>query len=279
MGLLSQKRAVVAGVANRMSIAWGIAQALREQGADIAFLCLESNLRRVKKLAKELGSEIVIPCNVQKDDDIKNAFLHISDAFDGRLDILVHSIAYARIEDLGGEFIKVTRDGWNLAMDISAYSLVAFASYARPLMIASGGGSIIALTFAGGEKVVPGYNIMGVAKAALNMSVKYLSYDLGPDGIRINSIGPGPIRTLSSMMVEDFPNALELVKKHSPLLRNVDIRDINGSAVFLASDLSSGITGSIIKVSGGMDNVLAPSIPHPAIKRISNRHKPAEKIK
>ena len=277
MVLLDQKRAVVAGVANRMSIAWGIAQALHEQGADIAFLCLESNLRRVRKLAKELGSEIVIPCDVQKDDNIINAFQQISDAFDGRLDILVHSIAYARIGDLGGEFIKVTRDGWNLAMDISTYSQVAFANYARPLMIASGGGSIITLTFAGGEKVVPGYNIMGVAKAALNMSVKYLAYDLGPDGIRVNSIGPGPVKTLSSMMVEDFDNALTLVGDNSPLVRNITIEDVNGAAVFLASDLSSGITGLIMKVSGGMDIVLAPSIPHPALKRFPNRKKPAER--
>lgn len=272
MGLLNQKRAVVAGVANRMSIAWGIAQALHEQGADIAFLCLDSNLKRVGKLAKELGSGIVIPCNVQKDEDIQSAFQQISEVFDGRLDILVHAIAYAKIHDLGGEFIKVTRDGWNLALEISAYSLVAFARYARPLMTASGGGSIITLTFAGGEKVAPGYNIMGVAKAALNMSVKYLSYDLGPDGIRVNSIGPGPIKTLSSMMIDDFSNALELTEKHSPLLRNINIHDINGAAVFLASDLSSGLTGSIIKVDGGMDSVLAPSIPHPALKRIKDRN-------
>jgi len=279
MGLLKQKRAVVAGVANRMSIAWGIAQALHEQGADIAFLCLESNLRRVRKLARELGSEIVIPCDVQKDDHIINAFQQISDAFDGKLDIFVHAIAYARIEDLGGEFIKVTRDGWNLAMDISAYSLVAFAKYARPLMIASGGGSVITLTFAGGEKVAPGYNIMGIAKAALNMSVKYLAYDLGPDGIRVNSIGPGPVKTLSSMMVKDFDDALSLVSDHSPLVRNITTEDINGAAVFLASDLSSGVTGSIIKVGGGMDSVLAPSIPHPALKRLGNRNTSAESEK
>jgi enoyl-[acyl-carrier protein] reductase I len=277
MGLLNQKRAVVAGVANRMSIAWGIAQALHEQGAEIAFLCLESNLRRVQKLAKELSSEIVIPCDVQKDDDIRNAFQKISDSFDGKLDIFVHAIAFARIEELGGEFIKVTRDGWNLAMDISAYSIVAFARYARPLMIASGGGSIIALTFAGGEKVVPGYNIMGVAKAALNMSAKYLSYDLGPDGIRVNSIGSGPVRTLSSMMVKDFDNALTLVAEHSPLVRNITLEDINGAAVFLASNLSSGITGSMIQVGGGMDNVLAPSIPHPALKRFPDRNKPFQR--
>lgn len=264
--LLKNKTAVVAGVANKMSIGWGIGKALHEHGAKVAFMCLESNVRRVNKMAAEIGSDAVIPCNALDEHQISAAFQKIGDLFDGKLDIFIHSLAYAKIDDLNGEFISVSREGWNLALEVSAYSLVAYSRLARPLMKASGGGAIIALTHEGGEKVAPNYNIMGIAKAALNMTVKYLAYDLGHENIRVNAISPGPVKTLSSMMVKNFDNAMELNKNHSSLCRNITAEDINGAAVFLASDLSGGITGEIIKVTGGMSSILAPSIIHPMVQ-------------
>lgn len=266
MSILEGKKAVVAGVANKQSIAWIIAQALHAHGARIAFLCLESNLRRVKKLGRTVDSEIVFPCDVRKDEDIKNAFESISAEFDGTLDILVHSIAFANLDELGGDFVDVSRSGWNLALEISAYSLVAFAQCARQMMKAAGGGSIFTLTFLGGVLVSPGYNIMGVAKAALNASMRYLAYYLGPDNIRVNAISPGPIKTLSSIMVEDFERSMDLMEKQSPMLRNITPDDLAGTAIYLASELSSGITGTIIDLNSGINTVGAPSMNHPRIK-------------
>ena len=267
MRALEGKKAVIAGVANKQSIAWIISKALHEKGAQLAFLCLGSNLRRVKKLARQVDSEIVITCDVQKDEEIKNAFKVVNSEFDGSLDILVHAIAFANIVDLGGNFIEVSRSGWTLAIEISAYSLVAFARCVRPMMESAGGGSIITLTFGGGELVVQGYNIMGVAKAALNSTVRYLAYDLGPYNIRVNAISPGPVKTLSSLMIEDFETSINLSKTQSSLLRNLTQEDIAGTAIYLASELSSGITGSIIKLECGMDIVRAPSIEHRRINK------------
>ncbi len=256
MGLLDGKKTLVAGVANKKSIAWGIAQALHAHGAKLAFTCHETNLRRVKKLAPQVDSEIIIPCDVGRDEEIIQAFDHIGTAFDGKLDILVHSIAYANIDDLGGEFIRTSRSGWNLALDISAYSLVALVRCARPLMNKAEGGSIMTLTF-GDCKVVPGYNIMGVTKAALEVAVRYLAYDLGPENIRINAIGAGPIPTISSLAIEDFSVALRMMEEYSPLLRNISLEDVGKTAVYLASDLSNAVTGAVIKVDSGM-NILCP---------------------
>ena len=209
MGLLDGKKALVCGVTNKSSIGWGIAKALHAQGARMAFTCVESNVKRLKRLVPGLDSDIVIPCDVLKDEDIACAAETLQHAFQGRLDILVHSIACSNISDLGGEFIQVSRSGWNLALEASAYSLVALSRAFRPMMMASGcGGSIITLTFVGGRNVVQGYNIMGIAKSALNMSVKYLAYDLGPDRIRVNAMSAGPITTFSSMAVENFVTAL-----------------------------------------------------------------------
>lgn len=262
MGLLKGKKALVSGVANKNSIAWAIAQSLHREGAEIAFFCLENSTRRVTKLARQVDSNVIIPCDVQDDENIKAAFDDLGKAFDGKLDILVHSIAFANIDDLGGEFIKVTRSGWNLALEISAYSLVAFARYARPMMKAAGGGSIFTLTFGGGENVVPGYNIMGIAKAALNMSVEYLAYDLGPENIRVNAISSGPVKTLSSMVIEDFEVGLQLQADCSPLLRNTTSEDLGGTAVYLASDLSSGVTGAILDVDCGLHTLRPPAVKH-----------------
>jgi enoyl-[acyl-carrier protein] reductase I len=207
MGILEGKTALVSGVANRQSIAWGIARTLREEGARVALLCHPGPLKRVTKLAGEIGSELVVPCDVRSDENIEEAFRTVGTAFGGRMDILVHSIAYADIEDMGGEFIAVSRSGWNLALEVSAYSLVAFTRCARPLMKAAGGGSVVTISFLGGERVAPGYNVMGIAKAALESALRYLAYDLGPDNIRINAVSPGPIRTMSALVIESFEEA------------------------------------------------------------------------
>lgn len=267
MGLLDGKNALICGVANKKSIAWGIAQAFHAHGARLAFTCLENNVRRLNKLAPQVNSGIVIPCDVRKEEDIAHALDEVSATFDGKLDILVHAIAYANIDDLGGEFIGISKSGWSLALEVSAYSLIAFARYARPLMNAARGGSVITLTFSGGELVVPGYNIMGIAKAALNMSVRYLAYDLGPENIRVNAISAGPISTLSSLAVEEFDTALRMVEEYSPLLRNITLEDLGGTAVYLASHLSNSVTGMIINVDSGTKILCPPSVPHRRFKK------------
>ena len=265
MGLLDGKTALVSGVANAKSIAWGIAQSLHAQGARVGFTCLESTRRRVAKLAEEIGSDIVIPCDVSHDEDIARAFAEVGKAFDGKLDILVHSIAYARLEDLGGEFMKVTREGWRLALEVSAYSLVAMSRAARPLMKTSGG-SIITLSFAGGRKVVPSYNIMGVGKAALECAVRYLAYDLGPDKIRVNALSPGPIATMSSVVIDRFESAMNTIRTDSPMLECVTPEDVGNAVVFFGSDLSRLITGTILCIDSGVDILTIGAGPHPRAK-------------
>lgn len=263
MTLLKGKQALVSGVANRRSIAWGIAQAFHEHGARLAFTCVESARRRVGKLAAQLDSDLVFPCDVSKDEDIGRAFQQVARAFDGKLDVFVHSIAFARLEDLGGEFLAVTREGWRLALEISAYSLVAMARAARPLMKAAGGGSILTVSFAGARRVVRSYNVMGVAKAALESAVRYLAYDLGPDGIRVNALSPGPILTASSMVIDRFEESLENVRTHSPLLGCATQQDVANAAVFYAAEISKMITGSTLHVDSGMDILTAGAEPHP----------------
>lgn len=263
MGLLSGKRALVTGVANPRSIAWGVAQVFHEHGARVAFTCLDATQRRVAKLAAELGSDLVFPCDVGKDEDIARTFEEVGKAFDGKLDVLVHSIAHARLEDMSGEFLNVTREGWRLALDVSAYSLVAMARAVRPLMRAAGGGSIMTLSFAGGTRVAPGYNIMGIAKAALESAVRYLAYDLGPDGIRVNALSPGPIATVSGMVIQGFDHSLQSVTTHSPLLRSITSRDVGNAAAWYAADISSAVTGTTVSVDGGMGVLLPGSLAHP----------------
>lgn len=262
MRLLEGKKALIVGVANAQSIAWAIAKAFHQHGAQLAFTCVGGTMRRVKKLVPEVNSDIVLPCDVRKDEDIAAAFDQLSALWGGKLDILVHSVAYANLDDMGGEFIRVSREGWNLALDVSAYSLVALSRAARPLMRAAGGGSIFTLTFSASQRVVPGYNIMAVAKAALECSTRYLAYDLGPENIRVNALAPGPVRTMSSQVVEGFESAERLVAQHSPLLRNATLDEIAGSAVYLASPLSGGMTGDVLHVEAGMYSIAAPSIPH-----------------
>lgn len=262
-GLLADKKALVCGVANRNSIAWAVANAFRAQGADVALTCLEPSLKRVSKMSADAGFHRVFPCDVRHDESVAGAVAAAGSAFGGRLDILVHSLAFASPDDLGGEFIRTSRESWNVALDVSAYSLVAMTRCARPLFKAAGGGSVLAMTFIGSRSVVPGYNVMGVAKAALECAVRYLAYDLGPERIRVNGISPGPLRTASALMIEDFDRSLDLVANSAPLCRNLSAEEVANTAVFLASDLSSGITGSLLAPDAGMSTLAAPGIPHP----------------
>lgn len=267
MGLLDGKLALVSGVTNRTSIAWGIAEALHRHGARIVLTCLEGNLRRVRKLGPLVQAEGIIPCDVRNEGEIEGLFARVGELYQGKLDILVHSLAYADFADLGEAFLQLRREGWHTAIDVSAYSFVSMTRQAFPLMKASGGGSIMTLTYAGGEVVAPGYNVMAVAKAALEISVLYLAYELGPEKIRVNALSPGPIATPSAVVVEDFAAALQRYEIRSPLLRAITLEDIGGTAVYLASELSSGVTGTILKVDGGMHCVAPFADVHKAVRR------------
>jgi enoyl-[acyl-carrier protein] reductase I len=258
MGLLDGRRALVFGLANDHSIAWGIARALHEAGATLGFSSQESLIeRRVRPLAEQLGVTFVEPCDVQRDEDIAAVFDRWAAVHDG-LDILVHAVAFARREELEGEFIATSREGFLLAHDVSAYSLVALARAARPLM--RGGGSILTLTYYGAEKVVANYNVMGVAKASLEACVRYLAVDLGPDGIRVNAVSAGPIRTLSASGVKGFKKMHGRFKDISPLRTPLSIEDIGNAALYLCSDLSRAVTGEVLYVDGGYNIIGVPDL-------------------
>jgi enoyl-[acyl-carrier protein] reductase I len=263
MGLLDGKLALVSGVANARSIGWGIAQALHAQGARLAFTCVGPSRKRVVKLAAQVESDLVFPCDVSSDEEIVRAFAQVGQVFDGQLHVFVHSIAYARLEEMGGEFLRVTRDGWRLALETSAYSLVAMSRAARPLMKAAGGGAILTLSYVGGVQVAPSYNIMGVAKAALESSVRYLAYDLGPDNIRVNALSPGPIPTVSSMVIDGFEESVRSTACQTPMLRCPTVEDVGNAAVFYAADVSRMITGSTVYIDGGMNFLIAGAGAHP----------------
>ena len=257
MGLLEGKNALVFGVANDHSIAWGIAHALQAEGATLGFSSIESLIeKRVRPLATSIGSTFVEPCDVQSDADIERVFARWGETSD-RLDILVHALAFAKREDLAGGFIDTSRDGFALAMDVSAYSLVALARGARPYLHA--GSSVLTLTYYGSEKVVANYNVMGVAKAALEASVRYLAADVGPDGIRVNAISAGPIRTLAAAGIGGFKRMYGAFDEVAPLRSNISIEDVGRTAVYLASDLSSAVTGEVIYVDGGFNIVGVPT--------------------
>lgn len=250
MGLLDGRKGIIFGVANDKSIAWAIAKALSAEGAELAFTYAGEVLeKRVRPLAESLGSKIILPCDVTRDDQIQQVFDQIRAHF-GRLDILVHAIAFANREDLKGDYLNTSRDGFRLALDVSAYSLTALARHAASLMEGRPA-SIITLTYFGAEKVIPRYNVMGVAKAALEASVRYLAADLGPKGIRINAISAGPIRTLASAGISGFLEMLHHVEAKAPLRRNISLEDVAKTAVYLASDLASGVTGEVIYVDAG----------------------------
>ena len=256
MGLLEGKNALVFGVANDHSIAWGIAKALDAEGASVGFSSIESLIeKRVRPLAESIGSTFVEPCDVQSDADIERVFRRWGETSD-HLDILVHALAFAKREDLAGGFVDTSRDGFALAMDVSAYSLVALARGARPLL--RPGSSVLTLTYYGAEKVVSNYNVMGVAKAALEASVRYLAADLGPDGVRVNAISAGPIRTLAAAGIAGFKKMYGAFDDVAPLRSNISIEDVGKTAVYLVSDLSNAVTGEVIHVDGGFNIVGVP---------------------
>ena len=259
MKLLEGKKALIFGVANNRSIAWGIAKAFHDHGATLGFSYAIPQLeKRVKPLAAELGVEFVEMCNVTSDEQVDETFAKVQAHF-GTIDILVHAIAFANQSDLEGRFVNTSRDGFALAMDISAYSLVALSKRAAPLM--PDGGSVLTLTYYGAEKVVPYYNVMGVAKAALEASVRYLAADLGPDNIRVNAISAGPIKTLAAAGVSGFRKMLSYTEERAPLRRNVDQDEVGRTALWMCSDLGSGVTGEVVYVDAGYHILGMPEPP------------------
>jgi len=253
--MLDGKRGIVFGVANKRSLAWAIAKRVNEEGGRIALTYqgerLEENAR---ELAEQLTSPLVLPCDVARDEDITAVFQRIKEEF-GAIDFVVHGIAYALREELDGEYLGTSREGYRVSQDVSVYSLTAIAQRAAPLMEESGG-SILTLTYLGGERVVPGYNVMGVAKAALDMSVRYLAASLGPHNIRVNAISAGPVKTLASAGIGGFSKILEHMRNRAPLRRNIDQSEVADTALFLLSNMSRGITGEIIHVDCGY-NIMA----------------------
>ena len=247
--LLDGKRGLILGIANKRSIAWGIAQAVSREGARLAVTYQGERLKEnVDELARGLEDPVILPCDVSKDEDL-DALAASVEASLGGLDFVVHAVAYALREELDGEFLNTSREGYRLAQDISSYSLTALAKRVAPLM--QNGGSIVTLSYLGGERVVPHYNVMGVAKAALEMSVRYLANDLGPKGIRVNAISAGPIKTLAASGVHGLSKMLEYHRTHAPLRRNTDQEEVGDAGLFLISPLSRGITGEVIHVDGG----------------------------
>jgi enoyl-[acyl-carrier protein] reductase I len=250
MNLLTGKKFVIMGVANKRSIAWGIAQSLHAAGAELIFTYQGERLQEsVNELAESLGGKsLLVPCDVTSDSDIEAAFQSIQQTA-GTIHGLAHCIAFAKTEELQGDFVNTSREGYALAQDISAYSLVAIAKAAKDLMVE--GGSIVTLTYLGGERVIPNYNVMGVAKAALDSCVKYLAADLGKHNIRVNSISAGPIRTLAAKGISGFNTILKEIEEKAPLRRTIDQSEVGDAALFLMSHLSRGITGEIIHVDAG----------------------------
>lgn len=253
MPWLANKKAVVFGVANDHSIAWAIAQALHHEGAELALTYVGEGIeRRVRALAESLGVRVILPCDVTKDEDVAAVFAALRQEW-GRVDVVIHAVAFALREELKGRFIDTTRPGFHVALDVSAYSLVAIARNAEPLM--SAGSSLLTLTYFGAEKVLPNYNVMGVAKAALEACVRYLAWDLGPHGIRVNAISAGPVRTLSAAGITGFKAMLHHHAERAPLRRNVQPSEVAHAALYLCSDLGSGVTGEVVHVDGGYNIV------------------------
>ena len=250
--LLKDKKGLIFGVANNLSIAWGIAQEAAAQGATLGFTFLNEALeRRVRPLAESLKAPLILPCDAGNDEHIDAVFAAVDEHWGGQLDFVVHSIAYAEREDLQGRFVDTSRKGFATALETSAYSLVAIAQRAAQRM--ASGGSMITLTYHGSQQVVPNYNVMGVAKAALEASVRYLAADLGAQNIRVNAISAGPIKTLSAKGISGFSNMLKGSVEVVPLGRNIETSEVGKSAVFLLSDYSSGITGEVLYVDAGLN--------------------------
>ena len=255
MSLLEGKRALVVGVASNRSIAWGIAQAMHREGAELAFTYQNDKLKeRVEKFGAQLDSEIIVPCDVSEDSEIQKVFERLDDYWD-HFDILVHSVAYAPKEQLEGGYLEsVTREGFLMAHDISSYSFTALADAARPMMEGRNG-AMLTLSYIGAVRAMPNYNVMGVAKASLEANVRYMASSLGPEGIRVNAISAGPIRTLAASGIKGLRGFLSHVEEVSPLRRNVTIDEVGNAAAFLCSDYASAITGEITYVDCGYNSV------------------------
>jgi enoyl-[acyl-carrier protein] reductase I len=255
MGLLEGRTGIVFGVANKRSLAWAIAQSLSREGMRLAFTYQGERLREgVESLANTLPESVILPCDVTNDADIDSVFAQVGERF-GRLDALIHSVAFAPREELEGDFINTSRDGFKTSHDISAYSLVALTRAALPLFEKTGSGSVVALTYYGAEKAVAGYNVMGVAKAALEASVRYLASNLGPRNIRVNAISAGPVNTLAARGIHGFTDMLKHHAEKAPMRRNVKLEEVGNAAAFLVSDWASGITGEVMFVDCGYNIV------------------------
>jgi enoyl-[acyl-carrier protein] reductase I len=255
-GRFEGKRGLVLGVANRRSIAWAIARRLADEGAELAFTFQGERIESgVRDLAGTVGSPLVTACDVRSDEDVARVFSEVADAFDGGLDLLVHSVAFAAAEDLEGRFTDTPRERFWLALDVSAYSLVSAAHAAEPLMETRGGGSILTMTYLGGERAVPHYNVMGVAKAALDASVRYLAWDLGQKNVRVNAISAGPVRTLAARSIAGFPTMEAIVEERAPLHRHIDADDVGGAAAYLLSEDARNVTGTTLYVDSGYHSV------------------------
>jgi enoyl-[acyl-carrier protein] reductase I len=254
MGFLSDKRALIVGLATDRSIAWGIAKAMHAQGAELAFAHIERMTDRVVPLAKQLGSDITFVMDVASDEEISRGFEHLKSRWDG-FDILVHAVAFAPREALTGNFIDATtREGFRIAHDISSYSLTALARAAQPFMHGRAG-AIVTLSYLGAMRSIPGYNVMGLAKASLEANVRFLAADMGPHGIRVNAISAGPIKTLSAAGIPGLRKMLSHVAATAPIKRNVTIEDVGNAAAFLSSDLAAGVSGEVLYVDGGYHTV------------------------
>jgi enoyl-[acyl-carrier protein] reductase I len=272
--LMQGKRGLIMGVANDRSIAWGIARALAAQGAEVAFTYQGEALeKRVRPLAESLGSRLVLPCDVTDDASVDAAFGAIRESWGG-MDFLVHAIGFANKEYLRGRYLDTPRDVFLQALDISAFSFVSVCQRAVPLM--KPGGSLLTMSYLGAERVTPHYNVMGVAKAALEASVRYLANDYGPEGIRVNAISAGPVRTLAGAGIADARLMFNYQKRHAPLRRTVSIEEVGGSALYLLSDLSNGVTGEIHYVDSGYNIVSMPS--PEALKTVDAAETAAEKL-
>jgi enoyl-[acyl-carrier protein] reductase I len=246
------KRGLVLGVANKRSIAWAIARRLADEGAQLAFTYQGERIEKsVRELAGSVSSPLVTECDVRSDEDCARVAQEAGEAFEGQLDFLVHSVAFAAAEDLEGRFTDTPRDRFWMAIDVSAYSLVACARAAEPLMEAAGGGSILTMTYLGGERAVPHYNVMGVAKATLDASVRYLAWDLGEKNVRVNAISAGPVRTLAARSIAGFPTMEAIVEERAPLHRHIDADDVAAGAAYLLSDEADNVTGTTLYVDSG----------------------------
>ncbi len=260
MGFLTGKRALIVGLASNRSIAWGIAKAMQREGAELAFTYQNDKLRdRVEKMAAECGTEITVPCDVSKDEEIEAVFDHLDNYWDS-LDIIVHSVAFAPRAELEGDYLdSVSREGFRVAHEISSYSFSALAK-AGCHMMEGRDGAMLTLSYYGAEKALPNYNVMGLAKASLEANVRYMAQSLGPDGIRVNAVSAGPIRTLAAAGISNFRKMLNMMERTAPLRRNVTIDEVGNAAAFLCSDLASGITGEITYVDSGFNTVGMPPL-------------------